>query len=190
MFADKHSIFERYSIFDMLSPMSICRQVGPALRGSGPDVSPGLRQGRRNVGGMAARHLPAPDPVVRPDPCPPQPEEPAVIRLDARRPRPVTRRRRGERRRLVTLMGASLLALGLVALVQSILASERAAAPSLEPLSSVDGEVYVVQPGDTLWTIAQRLVPEDDPRPLVAEIRSRNGGAEVDVGDRLDLTDL
>jgi hypothetical protein len=138
---------------------------------------------------MAARHLPALDPVAWPEPYL-QPEEGPVIRLDDHRPRPVSRRQRGQRRRLITLMGASLLALGLVALVQSIVASERAAGPSLEPLSSVEGEVYVVQPGDTLWTIARRLAPDDDPRPLVAEIRSRHGGAEVDVGDRLDLGDL
>lgn len=35
---------------------------------------------------------------------------------------------------------------------------------------------YLVQAGDTLWTIARREVgPEGDPRPLIADIRDLNG---------------
>jgi hypothetical protein len=33
---------------------------------------------------------------------------------------------------------------------------------------------YVVQPGDTLWSIAVEMAPSDDPRPLVDAISSAN----------------
>ncbi len=48
--------------------------------------------------------------------------------------------------------------------------------------------VLVVQPGDTLWSIAQRIAPAQDPRAVVAELRQRNGlgsAATVWVGERL-----
>jgi LysM repeat protein len=33
---------------------------------------------------------------------------------------------------------------------------------------------YVVQPGDTLWSIAVEMAPSEDPRPLVDAISSAN----------------
>jgi len=47
--------------------------------------------------------------------------------------------------------------------------------------------LYVVQPGDTLWTIAERLVPSGDPRPVVAQLASEIGGDTVVPGERLVL---
>lgn len=38
---------------------------------------------------------------------------------------------------------------------------------------------YVVRIGDTLWSIAERLVPGEDPRPLVDALQGANG---VDAG--------
>lgn len=38
---------------------------------------------------------------------------------------------------------------------------------------------YVVREGDTLWSIAQRVAPGEDPRPLVDAITAVNG---VDAG--------
>jgi Tfp pilus assembly protein FimV len=50
------------------------------------------------------------------------------------------------------------------------------------------GEVYVVQPGDTLWTIATEVAPDRDPRPVVDALRSANGGsATLQVGARLEV---
>ena len=46
---------------------------------------------------------------------------------------------------------------------------------------------YVVQPGDTLWSIAMRLDPSSDPRPLVAEMAAQVGGDTVVPGERLRL---
>jgi Tfp pilus assembly protein FimV len=56
--------------------------------------------------------------------------------------------------------------------------------PRPEP---IPGSEYVVQPGDTLWSIAARLAPDDDPRAVVDALRAANGGADLQVGDRLDL---
>ncbi|MEJ5255225.1 MAG: LysM peptidoglycan-binding domain-containing protein [Acidimicrobiales bacterium] len=51
-------------------------------------------------------------------------------------------------------------------------------------------EVYVVQPGDTLWSIARHLQPEGEIRPLVDRLADRNGGAALHVGQRLRLDGL
>jgi hypothetical protein len=47
--------------------------------------------------------------------------------------------------------------------------------------------VYVVQPGDTFWSIATRLHPGDDPRPLVAELVAAHGSPTLQAGERLRL---
>ena len=45
------------------------------------------------------------------------------------------------------------------------------------PISS---QRYVVRGGDTLWSIAHRVVPEEDPRPVVDAIADAN---DVEPGD-------
>jgi hypothetical protein len=47
--------------------------------------------------------------------------------------------------------------------------------------------MYVVKPGDTLWSIATRLDPSGDPRPLVAQLTHQVRGGELLPGSRLDL---
>ncbi|MDQ1423150.1 MAG: hypothetical protein QOD72_648 [Acidimicrobiaceae bacterium] len=49
--------------------------------------------------------------------------------------------------------------------------------------------LYVVQPGDTIWSIARKLDPSGDPRALVDRIASLNRGAALQPGQRLRLTD-
>jgi len=47
-------------------------------------------------------------------------------------------------------------------------------------------EIYVVQPGDTLWSIADGLAsPGEDVRPLVDALNDIAGGASLEIGDRL-----
>ena len=95
------------------------------------------------------------------------------------------------RRRLVALLMA-------VALIAAIATAGRAlvgAASSVEPSShhAVEtprpspavGKTYVVQPGDTLWSIAAAIAPDSDPRPVVHALRAANGGPDVQVGERL-----
>jgi Tfp pilus assembly protein FimV len=47
-------------------------------------------------------------------------------------------------------------------------------------------QVYVVQPGDTLWSIASSLT-DGDIRSFVDELIALNGAASVDVGQQLVL---
>ena len=46
---------------------------------------------------------------------------------------------------------------------------------------------YLVQPGDTLWSIARQLQPSGDVRPLVRKLVQLNDGAELEVGQVLVL---
>ena len=45
--------------------------------------------------------------------------------------------------------------------------------------------VWVVQPGDTIWSIAGHLQPRGDVRPLVDRISRQLGGRQLQVGQRL-----
>jgi len=42
-------------------------------------------------------------------------------------------------------------------------------------LESVARSTYLVREGDTLWSIARRVTPGEDPRPLVDAISAANG---------------
>ena len=46
-----------------------------------------------------------------------------------------------------------------------------------------------IQPGETLWDLATRLAPGQDPRELVAQLRRLNGmpSAELQAGQQLLL---
>jgi hypothetical protein len=58
-------------------------------------------------------------------------------------------------------------------------------APSVGAARSV-----VVQPGDSAWSIARRLQPTGDIRPLVDRLVERTGGGVLRAGERLDLQGL
>lgn len=62
----------------------------------------------------------------------------------------------------------------------------RAAQPdTTQQIRSPDAVVVVVQPGDTLWTIATWLDPGSDPRPLVDALRGITGSSTLLVGQEL-----
>ncbi len=44
---------------------------------------------------------------------------------------------------------------------------------------------YVVQPGDTLWSIAAEVAPDRDRRVVVDRLAAANGGPELRIGQRL-----
>lgn len=59
--------------------------------------------------------------------------------------------------------------------------------PALAGGRMTPGATYVVQPGDTLWAIAERMDPAGDPRPLVARLADEVGGDTVVAGEHVVL---
>jgi len=101
----------------------------------------------------------------------------------ARRPAPAVYRRR----RLM----AALVGLGLVLTVARAAAAFGESNPLATPerLPHVQAQTVVVQPGDTLWSVARRLAPGSDPRKVVdALVRARGGDAVVRPGDTIRWT--
>lgn len=102
-----------------------------------------------------------------------------------RRPTPATYRRR----RLLALILVAGLLLGAKALVGGIgmgpLATPDPAA-SFNPLPAAT-TTYVVQPGDTIWSVARRILPSGDVRPLVQHLSAQVDGP-LRVGQRLHLS--
>jgi hypothetical protein len=95
-----------------------------------------------------------------------------------RRPSPATYRRRR--------LAAVGLALGLVVVAAqagAALGGAPLAAPERRPASSELGRTVVVRPGDTLWDIAVRLAPDEDPRPAVDAVSSARDGAPLVPGE-------
>ncbi len=120
---------------------------------------------------------------------PPPPVRPAPVRPAPVRPAPAesTATWRGLRRLLPGVVSLAVLAgiwLGAGALHPGVVPQpgHRAAGGSL-----VAGATYVAGPGDTLWSIAVRLAPSADPRPLVAEMSSQLDGSSLQPGDRIVL---
>jgi Tfp pilus assembly protein FimV len=72
------------------------------------------------------------------------------------------------RRRTVAVVATAL-----VAVLMSPLAA--GAVRRGEPSAPAAQQVVVVRSGDTLWSIAQRVRPGDDPREVAAEIAATNG---------------
>ena len=60
------------------------------------------------------------------------------------------------------------------------------ATPTAEAVAA-EAVLVVVQPGDTLWTIAQALEPNTDPRELVSELSKIAGGGSLMPGQLLTI---
>lgn len=123
---------------------------------------------------MAAISLPRPSsPLARPRLLPPRP-------ADRRPPSAAVRRRQAVWALVVLAALGSLLGAGSLAGAGQAPADPAAAVP-------VASTTHVVQPGETLWTLARRLQPEGDVRPLVARLRAAHGGGPLVPGERLRL---
>jgi hypothetical protein len=44
---------------------------------------------------------------------------------------------------------------------------------------------HIVEPGDTLWSVARELAPGSDPRPVVDALSSERHGAALTPGEKL-----
>ncbi|HEX5951430.1 MAG TPA: LysM peptidoglycan-binding domain-containing protein [Actinomycetota bacterium] len=76
-------------------------------------------------------------------------------------------RTRVRRRRIaILLVGAVVVGLWSGPVANALDGSDRAGAQT--------GSAYVVRPGDTLWSIARRVAPGRDPRPVVDAIAAAN----------------
>ena len=60
----------------------------------------------------------------------------------------------------------------------------RSHATGSAPVETSAGGVYTVKAGDTLWSIAQRLDPSADPRPMVAQLARTTGSDTVFPGEQ------
>ena len=66
-------------------------------------------------------------------------------------------------------------------------AEQASPAPAQAPVPAAAAALHVVQPGDTLWSLARRAQPEGDVRPLVARLRAAAGGGDLVPGQRIRL---
>jgi LysM domain-containing protein len=73
------------------------------------------------------------------------------------------------RRRTVAVVAAALTAVLMSPLAAGAVRRGEPSAPAAQQV------VVVVRPGDTLWSIAQRVRPGDDPREVAGEIAAVNG---------------
>lgn len=62
------------------------------------------------------------------------------------------------------------------------LSASQPASPAL-----VSDRVHIVQPGDTLWSIARSLQPDGDVRRVVHRLAAQRDGAALQVGERIAL---
>ena len=97
------------------------------------------------------------------------------------------------RRRSVALAALAVAVLLAVRVATALLAGIEAGGPgtpapavSVRP-AAASAPVHLVQPGETLWTIARALQPRGDVRPLVDRLAKARGGAALQVGDRIPL---
>lgn len=100
------------------------------------------------------------------------------------------RRARASRRVVRRRVAAGLLVAGLLVLlalpIGALGGSPLSSHPARSTVATAGDTVYVVQPGDTLWSIASRVDP-GDPRALVRELAARTGSALVHPGERIDV---
>ncbi len=119
----------------------------------------------------------------RPRP-PAHPVAPRDATSRGRRTSPATYRRRR--------IAAVLLAVGVVVVAAQAgdaLGGSTLATPERRPASSSSSgptvTEVVVRPGDTLWAIAERLAPAEDPRPVVDAIIEARGPAPLEPGETI-----
>jgi hypothetical protein len=90
------------------------------------------------------------------------------------------------RRRRLAALGLLLVIVALALVAAEAVRGWRAGGAGLEP-TPVARVSVVVQPGDSVWSIAEEIRPGHDPRPVVDAIVDANGGAALVAGQRLEI---
>ena len=132
-------------------------------------VRPGVRPGRLD-GRVAARPVRG---GCAADAGPPRPAG-SDLRDEWSRPAPLRLTERGRR----VIAGLSI-AIGLSIAAATVVTVQLDGEG--DGLQLAGSSTVVVQPGDTLWSIARRLAPEEDTRAVVDAIVDRNGLDGVDL---------
>ena len=110
------------------------------------------------------------------------PSRPAVA---AGRSRAVTSRAIYWRRRIV--VACMVVALVLVmAQAGAALGGSPLASPERRPAAVHTSASTVVRPGDSLWTVASRLAPDSDPRPVVDALAGARHGTVLVPGETIE----
>lgn len=129
-------------------------------------------------------------PRVRPTTVPPgrPPARPALRVIEGGRgPGARARRAQYRRRRVVALLLLVAVVSTAILLANAVLAgSAGGGTPTSAPGSSAPA-VHVVQPGDTLWSIARSIDPDGDVRVTVDRLAALNGRGPLQVGQQLVL---
>ena len=130
-----------------------------------PSPVPSVRPSHRSAGGTGRPHL-------------------TVIQGGLRADR-VTMARVYRRRRLAAALLAAVLLVALALAADAGLDRLRSAGASSS--APIEGPTVVVEArsGDTVWSIARRVRPDGDVRPVVQAIIAERGGAELQVGDEV-----
>jgi hypothetical protein len=135
-----------------------------------------IRMYVRNMGSDAA--LPAEGRIRLPTRVPGLEQAMTTIAIPAHRLRLTARGRRA----FAVLVAAPVLALGAVGAWQASVAVAGQEAPS------VAFETVVVQPGQTLWSIAESVAPNVDPREVIVDIQQLNDvGGAIQPGQELAI---
>jgi hypothetical protein len=127
-------------------------------------------------------YAPAPEPGAAV-----QPHSHPVVRRAAHRPSPAVLRRR---RVVAVIVLATLLLgcwLGLQAALGRIGGGPLATTGAPGGLQPAAGRVWIVRPGDTLWSIAEAADPGSDVRPLVDRLAATLGSTELYPGEAVAL---
>jgi LysM repeat protein len=74
----------------------------------------------------------------------------------------------------LTKRGRVLLLAALVAVLFGAFSLGRSVSEAAPPSAQPAQHLVTVQQGDSLWTLAQRVAPDNDPRDVVARIRDLN----------------
>jgi hypothetical protein len=140
---------------------------------------------------MTATAVDLRSPRLRPTTVPPGPRPPRrpALRVieGGRAPGAAARRATYRRRRLAAVALLAAVVLTALLLANAVLAGSAGGGTPTTAAGTDRPAVHVVQPGDTLWSIARAERPGADVRLTVDRLVALNGGAPLQVGQELVL---